>query len=170
MSKELKNITDNVMNQIKEGKLKMRPKIYFIIGAVLTFVGLIISVATSIFIISLIRFSSRSFGPMGGFRIQHMISNFPWWMSALAILGLIIGIVLIRKYNFSYKIDFKLMVVLFVLAIIISGWVIDIIGVNDILSRRGPMKGIMKESFLKYNVDKNIRPDGFSKPNSFPRR
>jgi len=154
MPKELKNITEDIMDQIKEGKIKMHSRIYFIVGAILTLVGLIISVITSIFIIGLMRFSFRSAGPMGGFKLQHMITEFPWWLSVLAIFGLVVGILLIRRYNFSYKIDFKIVVVLFILAIIISGLVIDMIGINDELSRRGPMKDVMKKHFQ----DRNIRP------------
>jgi len=156
MPKELKNITEEVMDQINEGKIKMHSKMYFIVGTFLTLFGLIVSVITSVFIISLMRFSFRSVGPMGGYRIQHMITSFPWWLSVLAIFGLVVGILLIRRYNFSYKIDFKIVVALFILTIIISGLVIDMIGVNDRLYRKGPMKGMMKAHFQDHNVRPGI--------------
>ncbi len=49
MSKELKNITETVMDKIRHGKIKMRPRVYFIIGSFLTFIGLVASILTSVF-------------------------------------------------------------------------------------------------------------------------
>lgn len=143
MPKELKNITENVMNQIHEGKAKMKPKIYFIIGSILTFIGLISSVIISIFLVGLTRFLLRSHGPMVQYRFDQIISNFPWWTIILAILGLVIGIWLIRQYDFSYKKNPWVVIFGFILAIIVSGYVVDITGLNDTMFQYGPMKGVM---------------------------
>ena len=64
MSKELKNITESVMGQIHQGKIRMRPKLYFIIGSIFTFIGLVLSILTTIFLISFIRFSFLARGPI----------------------------------------------------------------------------------------------------------
>ena len=143
MSKELKNITENVMNQIHQGKAKMKPKIYFILGSILTLIGLISSVVVSTFLVGLIRFSLRTHGPMGQYRFDQMISNFPWWTTILAILGLIIGIWLIRQYDFSYKKNPWIIIIGFILAIIIGGYIIDMTGLNDAMFQYGPMRGMM---------------------------
>ena len=55
MSNEIKNITDNIMEQIHNDKIKMRPRVYFVIGSVLTFVGLISSLVVSVFFLGLMR-------------------------------------------------------------------------------------------------------------------
>jgi hypothetical protein len=153
MPKELKNITENIMAQINQGKLKMKPKGYFILGSILTFIGLVSAVIVSTFSVGLISFSLRSHGPMGQYKFDQMLSNFPWWTLILAVFGLILGIWFIRKYNFSYKIKPWLVIVGFILAIIIGGYIIDITGVNDVMSRRGPMKGMMRN----YIQDNNIQ-------------
>jgi len=145
MSKELKNITDNIMNQIHDEKIKMHSRIYFIIGSILTFAGLVSSAVISVFLVGLIRFSLRSHGPMAGYRLDQILSGLPWWTPTLAIIGLVVGIWLLRKYDFSYKINFKVIIVGFILAVIVGGWVIDSIGLNDILTRRGPMQGMMRQ-------------------------
>jgi len=142
MPKELKNITDNIMGGIRHGKLKMRPKSYFIIGSVLIFISLILSVLSSIFLFGLIRFSLRTHGPMGQYRFEQLLASFPWWAIILAILGLIFGLWLIRKYDFSYKINFKIIIIGFVTAIIIAGYLVDAIGMNDVFSRQGCMNRI----------------------------
>ena len=145
MSKDLKNITDDIMDQIHDNKIKMNPKIYFVVGSALTFVGLVSSVVISVFLIGLMRFSWRSHGPMAPYRFDQIISSFPWWAPIFAIIGLIVGIWLLRKYDFSFKINFKLVIVGFILSVIVGGWVIDSIGLNDILIRRGPMQGMMRQ-------------------------
>lgn len=154
MPKELEDITKIVMDRIHHDKIKMHSKWYFIIGSFLAFIGLVSSMVVSVFIIGLIRFSLRIHGPMKGYRLDQMISSFPWWMVVIAILGLISGIWLLRRYDFSYKINSKMVFIIFVMAIIAAGWIIDIAGLNDILFRQGPGQGIMK----RYFQEKNIQP------------
>lgn len=152
MSKELKNITENVMNQIHQGKIKMRPKMYFIIGSILTFLGSISAFIISIFLVGLIRFSFRThLGRGAQYKLDQMLSSFPWWLVIFTIISLAIGIWLIRKYDFSYKIKPWIIVAGFVLAIIIAGWTIDTIGLNDAMMHRGPMKGMVNGYFQNRN-------------------
>ena len=141
------------MDQIHEEKIKMRPKAYFVLGSILTFVGLVSSVIVSVFLIGLIRFSLRSHGPMASYRFDQILSSFPWWAPVLAVVGLVVGIWFLRKYDFSFKVNFKVVIVGFILAVIVGGWVIDSIGLNDALIRRGPMQGIMRQ----YMQDNNIQ-------------
>lgn len=139
------------MGQINQGEIKMKPKTYFIIGSILTFVGLISSIIVSIFLFGLMRFSLRTHGPMGDYRFDQIISNFPWWTMLLAIGGLFVGILLIRKYDFSYKKNPWIIMLGFILAIFVAGWLIDIAGFNDTLLRRGPVKGMMNNYSQNYN-------------------
>ncbi len=141
------------MNQIHNEKIKMKPKLYFLVGSILTFTGLVASVVISVFLIGLIRFSLRSHGPMANYRLDQILSNFPWWAVTFSILGLILGIWLLRKYDFSFKVNFKLLIAGFILAVIIGGWIVDNLGLNDLLVRRGPMQGIMRQ----YKQDNNIQ-------------
>ncbi|MFA5886513.1 MAG: hypothetical protein WC863_01890 [Patescibacteria group bacterium] len=142
MPKELKHITNDIMGEIRHGKLKMRPKIYFIVGSILVFISLILSALSSIFLFGLIRFSLRSHGPMEQYRWEQLLASFPWWTVIFAFLGLLVGIWLLRKYDFSYKIDFKILIIGFVAVIIITGYLVDAIGLNDIFSRQGCMNRI----------------------------
>lgn len=170
MSKELKNITDNIMDQIHEEKIKMKPKIYFIAGSILTFMGLVSSVVVSVLLVGLIRFSLRSHGPMANYRLDQIISNFPWWAPILAIIGLVVGIWLLHKYDFSFKINFKIVIVGFILAVIVGGWIVDSVGLNDVLVRRGPMQGIMRK-YMKNNNPQERQGDiqGYRRIRSMPR-
>jgi hypothetical protein len=156
MPKELKDITKEIMQKIDKGDIKMKPKGYFILGSIFTFIGLISSIVVSTFLIGLINFSLRAHGPMGQYRFDQILANFPWWTILLAILGLAVGITLIRQYDFSYKIKPWLVIAGFILAIIIGGYIIDITGANDFMSRKGPMRGMMKNYINRNNTQSPI--------------
>lgn len=145
MSKELNSISGNVMNEIRLGRLKMRPKIYFIAGSILTFIGLVSSILSSVFLIGLLRFSLRTHGPMGEYRLAQIVESFPWWILILAILGLAIGLWLVRRYNFSYKLNFKLVVFWFIAVLAVAGYLLDTTGLNEIFYQRGYMNKIYKQ-------------------------
>ena len=154
MSKKLENISDIVMDRIHRDEVKMRPRIYFIIGSLLAFAGLVAAIFTSIFFVGLMRFALRAHGPMGGYRLEQILSLFPWWTPTLAVLGLVIGIVILHRYDFSYKSNFKIIIVGLIVAVIAAGWFVDMTGVNDLLLRRGPMQGVM----MQYLQEGNIQP------------
>ena len=90
---------------------------------------------------------------MGKIRFEQLLSSFPWWAPLMAIIGLIVGIWLLKKYDFSYKNNFVVITIGFLVAVIIGAWLIDLSGLNNIWFRQGPMKGIMK----KYLQDNNLQ-------------
>ena len=120
MPKETHNLVNSVMERIHEDKIKIRPKIYSILGSLFLFLGLTASILTSIFLFGLMRFSLRSHGPMGEYRFAQMVSSFPWWTVIVAVVGMIVGIYLLQKYDFSYKINSRVMVIGFVFSIILA--------------------------------------------------
>lgn len=157
MPKELKNIEDVVMNKIHHGNIKIKPRIYFIIGSIFAFIGLVSTVLVSTFLVGLIRFSMHSnFGYRAQYKLDMMISNFPWWLILFAIIGLTVGIWLIRKYDFSYKIKPIFIIIIFTLSIIFTGMIIDMIGFNDTLLHRGPMRGMMRGYIINQNIPPNF--------------
>jgi hypothetical protein len=156
MPKDIKSVTQEIMKKIDMGEIKMKPKWYFILGSIFTFIGLISVVIVSTFSVGLIRFSLRSHGPLAQYRFDQMMSNFPFWTLIIAVLGLVIGIWLIRQYNFSYKIKPWLVITSFILAIIIGGYIIDITGINDVISRQGPMRGMMRDYINNKNLQQQL--------------
>jgi hypothetical protein len=63
-----------------------------------------------------------------------------------------LGIIFIRRYDFSYKIDFRQAIILTILAVIISGWLVDALGFNELLARKGLMRGMMRGNFQGQNL------------------
>jgi len=151
MSKELNKTTEEIMSKIHKGQIKMRPRLYFILGYLLTIGGLVFSFVTSVFFVGLTRFSLRAHGKMGEYRLEQLLGSFSWWLPALAIIGLIMGIYLLRKYDFSYKINFKLLVIGLIASILIAGYVIDMTGLNDFWLHRGQDQGSGQGQFRKLN-------------------
>ncbi len=133
------------MHTIRARRVSMRPRIYFIAGSVLMIFGVAASIASSVFLISLMRFLLKTHGPMGAYRLSQLLSAFPWWAPVLAACTIISGILMLKRYDFSYKRNFLFISIGFVLAVIAAGWVIDAANVDAIWFRQGPMRGIMRQ-------------------------
>lgn len=143
MSGKKVNISHKVMEQIRSGKVSMKPRIYFMLGSLILFASLVASVVTSVFLINLTLFSLRVHGPMGRLRLDQMIDSFPWWAPFLAVGGIIFGIWLTKKYDFSYKIGMRWIVLGLILVIILSAFIINFFKWDDVWFRSKPMRGMM---------------------------
>ena len=149
-------LEEKVMSQVKTGKIIMKPKWYFIAGSLLLFSSLVTLSVGVIFLINLTAFALRRHGPMACWRFQAMIESFPLWMPILAVIGLILGIQLLKKYDFFYKKNLTLIVISFILAVFFAGFLIDRLGLNDYWGKREPMKRFYqrlepKNEFKKLN-------------------
>jgi hypothetical protein len=133
------NLEKEVMAKISKDRITMKPKWYFVAGSMLMIVGLVGLSVAAVFLTNLTLFLLRKRGPGVG-RLQIMLEAFPWWVPLLAIAGTVSGIWLLKKYDFSYKKNFLLILLAFVVSIGISAWFIESMGLNEIWSRRGPMK------------------------------
>jgi hypothetical protein len=135
-------LAEKVMSQVKTGQIVMKPKWYFVTGSLLMFSGIVALSVGTIFLVNLTAFSLRSHGPMASWRLQMMLNSFPWWAPMLAVVGVVLGVNLLKKYDFSYQKNFKLIVISFVLAVLATGFLIDKLGLNDYWQRRGEMRQI----------------------------
>jgi hypothetical protein len=129
-----------IMAKVKSNEISMRPRWFFVLGSLLMMVGLVGLSIGAIFLTNITLFLLRQHGPMGQWRLQVMLDNFPLWVPVLAVAGIVLGIVLLKKYDFSYKKNFWVIVAGFVISIILAAFVIDYLGLNDVWSRQGPMR------------------------------
>lgn len=128
------------MAQVRSGAIVMKPRWYFLLGSLLLTVGLIGLSIGALFLTNLTFFLMRQHGPMGTVRLQMMLATFPWWIPILAIAGMVMGIVLLKKFDFSYRKNFSLMVVAFIAAILIAAFLIDVTGISDTWFGKGRMR------------------------------
>ncbi len=134
------DLGEKVMAKIRSGQVKMKPKWLFITGSVLSLVGLIGLSVSAVFLINIVFFLLRKHGPMGHWRLELMLNSLPFWVPVAAIICLAGGIWLLKKYDFSYKKNFALIIFGFIFSIIIAAWVIDAIGLNARLLKGGRMR------------------------------
>lgn len=128
-----------VMDKIKSEQIKMKPRLYFVAGSLFMIIGLIGLTAGAIFLTNLTIFLIRKKGPGYG-RLEAMLDSFPWWIPALAVVGVILGGILLKKYDFSYRKNFSLIIIGFVISILAAAFMLNYLGLNDTWSHQGPMR------------------------------
>jgi hypothetical protein len=84
-------------------------------------------------------FLIRKRGPGIG-RLNLMLDSFPLWIPVVAVLGIIAGVWILKKYDFSYKKNYRLIVYGFIISVILAAFMVDYLGLNDIWAKRGPMQ------------------------------
>lgn len=150
-TKDLKN---KIMEKIEKNEIKMKPRWYFVLGGVLTFIGFLSATIFSILSVNLIFFLLRKhYGPMYQYRLQLILANFPWWLVIISILGIFFGIKLLKEYRFSYKNNLFLIFGVYILIIFLSAFLIDKFNLNNFFYQRGFFKN---KNF--YNQDLKKHP------------
>lgn len=150
------DFTQGVMNKVASGEIKMKPHWYFWLGSVLGVVSLLVFSLVSIFLLNIMFFSLRQHGPMFSWRLQQILIIFPWWIVPLAILGIFSSIWLLKQYEFSYKKNFTAIVIAFISVLILAAMTIDQLGLNELWSRRGMMRGFYRNT----QFDQQFLPHG----------
>lgn len=135
-----KTVEEAVMSKVLSEEVKMKPRWYFVVGSLLTWVGLVGMSVGGVFMSNLTWFLLKSRGRMVQWRVMMMLDHFPWWIPLLAVIVMVVGVWFLKQYDFSYKKNFKLIVMVFLLSILISGWLISELGLNEIWSERMPIR------------------------------
>jgi hypothetical protein len=102
------NIAERIIDKIKEGEIKMKPKAYFIARMVLFVLGITVLSLFLIYIVSFIIFSSRISGgwflPQFGFSgIGILLRSLPWLLISLSIILIIFLEIFAEHFSFIYK-------------------------------------------------------------------
>lgn len=102
------SISEIVTAKIKEGQIKMRPKIYFGAKLVLLFVGMITLTLCALFLVSFILFSLRQSGllflPNLGFPgIRILFFSLPWILILGAVALIITSEFFAKHFAFIYR-------------------------------------------------------------------
>jgi hypothetical protein len=142
---KISNLEKTIMTKVKSDEIMMKPHWYFAIGSILTFIGFIAFTAGAIYLTNLMLFLLRKHGPMGQFRLEQILNSFPLWIPIFIFIGIVGGIFFLKKYDFSYKKNFWIIIIGFFISIILAAFLIDYLGLNDTWSRQGPMKGFYRQ-------------------------
>lgn len=103
-----KILRDNIMSPIETSKVKMRPRWYFVIQAVLYLVGVILGILFLIYLVSFIIFifyqNNVWLLPGFGLRgIREFLEAVPWVLIFLTALFVILLEILVKRYSFVYR-------------------------------------------------------------------
>ncbi|MBD3279626.1 MAG: hypothetical protein GF390_02850 [Candidatus Pacebacteria bacterium] len=138
--KAKKDLEQQVMQQICTGKVKMRPRWYFIIGSISLGVGAGAVIVVTSFFFNLVVFKMRTralfgFSWLGRVPLKLWIEVFPWEALLVAIAGFGLGIWIVKRCEFSYRYSLIGWLLGLVALILVSGVLIDLSGFNE---RVGP--------------------------------
>lgn len=102
------SLKDRVMASVKSGQLKMRPKWYFILRALLLAVGVALAALGGLYLASLLVFIAHETGistvPVFGWPgIMLFLTSLPWVLILLVLLLIVILELMVRHYSFAYR-------------------------------------------------------------------
>ena len=143
------------MSKIVSGQIAMKPRWYFVTGSILVLLGLIGTSIGAIFLLNITLFLLRRHGFMGQWRLEIMLSDFPWWIPSLALISIAVGTWFLKKYDFSYRKNFLLIAIGFITSILVSAWLINYLGINEAWSRQGPMRRFYQRLEQKETLSPN---------------
>lgn len=146
------DLSNQVMTGIDKGKIKMRPRWYFLIGSIVFGGGLILLLITSVILVDYVAFRLRTHGPFGyllfgPYGLKPFLVTFPFVPLVLSIIAIGMGIYLFRRYDLSYKTNFTAISIAILIATVGGGFVLDFVGVNERLQNWEPTEQVLKERF-----------------------
>lgn len=156
-----------VMTKVRDNEITMKPKWYFVLGSGFMVMGMVGLSIGAIFLTNLTLFLLKRHGPMGQWRMNLILNSFPWWVPILALVGVGLGIWLLKKYDFAYKKNFGLMAAGFIISVIMAAWIMDYVGLNNIWSQRGPMRRFYRQLENQEKIFPRGQGQGRGKGNHF---
>lgn len=149
------SIADQIKEQIASHKIKMRPRAYFIAGAAMFGVGFFAAIVVSVFFIGIIIFRFRVNAPFAYLNhpdgLLFVLENIPWIPLVIAFAGITAGILMMRKFEFSYKHAFVGVFGGFLVATVAFGIVVDATGITERAERFEELQPFLH---VKYVNDK----------------
>ena len=133
---EEKCLCDQVMTCIGDRHIKMRPRLYFVAGSILTAIGFLLAVFLSILFFSLSFLHLRAHQPFsylvfGRSGVPAFWMTFPWLLLIIALASLAAGLVILKHYEFTHKRHLGLIITCCLGTVLIVGFVADELGINE---------------------------------------
>ena len=115
-----------VLDQIRSGKVRMKPRLHFTIFTVLTVLAAAAAALVMSYLISITTFIIRiqtANTPARGARanLSEALTNFPWWAVVLAALLLVAALWLMRTHGRMYRHRLSALILGFLLISVVLG-------------------------------------------------
>jgi len=131
-----KKLSVSIIQKIKNDQLKIKPRWMFVLGSTLSVIGLFISGLVTLFAIQLIKFRLTHPGFGASRKILYLLSSLPVYVPALALASLILGYLILRRYDFSYRENRKYVYLIILISLIASSIVLSKLGLDEFLSQK----------------------------------
>ena len=140
------------MEKIKSKEVKMKPRLYFVMGSMLLGVGIVGVLLLTTMIVGAVFFRLRVGGAMGHLRqgvpgLMFFVRAFPWKVVGLAVVSFTGGWHLLKKHDKAYKVGLGWLVLGAVVTVIGLGFLMDRYGVNERLEKRRELKPLYETRF-----------------------
>jgi len=135
------SLSDEILNKIKSGSVKMKPKLYFILQTIFLILSIFTLFLFVIYIVSFIAFSLRATGllflPKFGFPgIGIFLISFPWPLILLAIILIAALEILSKHFNFIYRRPLLYSLIGIIIIVIAIGFLVERTPFHSNLFRR----------------------------------
>lgn len=137
-----KKITQNIIQQIESGNLKMRPKYLFIIGSIFSIIGLFLSLTLALFLGNIIYFRYTHPGFGAERKVIYLLTSLPWYLPLLVIASIIVGYLLLKRYDFSYSKYRYHIFFLIIFGIVAGNYLLNHIGLNQFLQTKAYFRNL----------------------------
>lgn len=139
--KQENNLAKKLIEKIQNGNIKMRPKVYFVLRAILFAVLSLIILFFIIYLVSFIFFSLRlnggwfllAFGPTG---FGKLLMALPWLLIIASIVLILILQLFAERISFVYRRPVFYSLLAIIAIVIATGFLIDRTPLNDQLFQR----------------------------------
>jgi len=151
MENNNKSLAEKISQRIHEQHLHMRPRAYFIAGSVLLGAGFVSALLVAVFFVGVIVYRIRVNGPFGYLQGPNgwapFLENIPWIPIVIALIGIGGGVLIMKKFEFSYKHAFLGIAGGVIISIGILGIVIDTTGLPERAEDLTPLRPLLHSKY-----------------------
>ena len=132
--------TERVLTEIKSGKVKMRPKVHFLLKTMLVVFSAIAISLFVLYVMSLITFAMRLngswFGPEFGMRgLGIFLASIPQLLIFISIVLIVVLEILVRHFSFGHRLPILYSLLAVILFAPLGGFIIDKVGLHTKIFR-----------------------------------
>ncbi len=125
-----KSISQAVIDKIKKRKVKMKPRMYFILRAVLIALAIVVVVFFVLYLVSFIMFSLQLSGvwfmPAFGFPgVAVLFRSLPWLLIIVALLSIVLLEFFAKHFTFAYRKSALFSLLIIIGVVVISSFAIS---------------------------------------------
>ncbi len=122
---------------IRRGEVSPRPRWYYLLLNIATGVAAIGAIGVATIVVSLVWFGLTHPGPGAQYKLSSLVLSLPWYMPLVALSAIAASWLLVRRYDFSYKYSFRLLLAALLCGVLVGSYFLDVSGIDDYLARRG---------------------------------